>query len=171
METITKQLSEEHQNILKLTRILSERAGELSTGVPLDNVFFMEALKFIKGYADRFHHAKEEDILFKELCSKEVENNMHCNPVSQMLHEHDLGRGFVTMIEEGLEEDDRSKVADGCKGYAALLQDHIFKEDNILYPMAEEAIPKVIKERIMQKFNEINEKFHAEEYLKWLEQM
>jgi len=54
--------------------------------------------------------------------------------------EHDEGRHNVKMMEEGLAENNKDKLIKGAQGYIGLLREHIFKEDNILYPMADEAL-------------------------------
>src|SRR3989344_3946872 len=148
----TQILSEEHKYILEVIAALNRECQSLESGKGLDKNFFEEAIDFIRNYADKFHHAKEEDILFKELCKPSVE--MHCNPVEQMLYEHDLGRGFVKSMEEGLNKDDKARVIENARGYAALLQDHIFKEDNILYPMADRALSEKVQKSIIDKFKE-----------------
>ena len=89
-------LSDEHQNILTVIDALFEECHRIDDGNPINEIFFMGAIGFIRNYADRFHHAKEEDILFVELNKDEVQ--MHCNPVQQMLYEHEIGRDFVTAL-------------------------------------------------------------------------
>jgi|SRR3989344_3809739 len=140
---ITKILTEEHKEILKVIENLSEQCGKLGAGEPLNKEFFIKAIEFIRKYADKFHHAKEEDILFKEFNKAE---GLHCNPVEQMLYEHEQGRKFVKGIEEGLNENNKEKVIENAEAYSNLLKEHIYKEDNILYPMAEEALKKQKKE-------------------------
>lgn len=131
MRSATKVLSDEHKNILKMIELLQAKVS----GWNKEDV--RKAIEFIRNYADKFHHAKEEDILFKEFGKSE---NIHCNPVEQMLFEHEQGRGFVKAIEEANEAGDKRKLEENAKNYAELLQQHIFKEDNILYPMTEDAI-------------------------------
>ena len=151
-EKPTKILSEEHQNILKVVAVLTKECNALESGKELNKDFFEKVIDFIRNYADKFHHAKEEDILFKELNKDSVQ--MHCNPIQQMLHEHDLGRDFVKGMEEGLKENNKTKVIENAKGYAQLLQEHIHKEDNILYPMADEALNEQIQKEVLDKFKQ-----------------
>ena len=156
MKEPTAILSEEHQQILKVARALARECEALEKGGGIDREFFKKAIDFIRGYADRFHHAKEEDILFKELTKPGVA--MHCNPVEQMLYEHDRGRALVKEADEGLGKDDRKKVVAGMKGYAELIQEHIYKEDNILYPMAEGALSEEAKKEMLKKFKKAEKK-------------
>ena len=153
MNKPTKILSDEHQNILKVIDTLDRECNALESGSNLDKPFFEKAVDFIQNYADKFHHAKEEDILFIEICKDSVQ--MHCNPTQQMLYEHDQGRDFVKGLIEGLSEENIKKILENARGYANLLRDHIYKEDNILYPMADEALPQEIQESILDRFQKV----------------
>jgi len=152
MNRTFKALYDEHKNILKVIGALLKECEK-----PAINYEFLErAIDFIKNYADKLHHAKEEDILFKELCKPGV--LIHCNPTEQMLYEHDLGRGFVRGMSEGLKEKNRNKIIINVQSYAQLLQEHIAKEDDILYPMAEESLNEKIKQKILSEFKEVDTK-------------
>lgn len=146
MISITKVLSDEHQNILKVIDVVLQECEQLENGKTVDVKFFQKVISFIKNYADGFHHSKEEDILFKAML--EGMENMHCNPIPVMLNEHDAGRQYVKGMEEALQNDDVDKLIENASGYCYLLQNHIYKEDNILYPMAEEALNDVQKEKV-----------------------
>ncbi len=156
MTNVTKILSEEHQHILKVIELLERECSAMEKGGKLREDFFQKTIKFIREYADKFHHGKEEEVLFVELCKEST--NMHCNPTYQMRHEHDLGRGFVKEMEAGLKERNISKVVSGARNYAQLLREHIYKEDNILYPMAEEALGDKEKKEVELKFKEMDER-------------
>lgn len=156
MKNVTQLLSDEHQNILKVIDALLNECNDLEKGKALNIAFFEKAIDFIKNYADKFHHAKEEDILFKAML-EELEN-LHCNPIPVMLHEHETGRGFVKGMEEGLKENNIKQVIENASGYCYLLQEHIYKEDNILYPMAEQALDDKQKDTINKKYNDIEKK-------------
>lgn len=64
MNTPTQILSAEHQNILKVVKAIVKECDVFESENNLDKAFFTKAIGFIKNYADKFHHAKEEDILF-----------------------------------------------------------------------------------------------------------
>jgi len=85
-----------------------------------------KGLDFIRSYADRFHHAKEEDILFA--CF-----DPGLDILKAMHEDHDRGRAHVRGVVEALEQGDRR----GCRPSRRLcgvLSEHIKKEDEILYP-------------------------------------
>ena len=155
----TKILSEEHKNIIKIIGALNKECDSLESGKPLDKEFFIKAVDFIKNYADKFHHAKEEDILFKEF----NKSRSHCNPTEQMLYEHDLGRNFVKGMEQASKENNKEKLMENARGYSQLLQEHIYKEDNILYPMADEALNEKTQKSMLEKFKKLEK--NKEKYL------
>lgn len=159
MKKAIKILSNEHKNILKMIDILLKECQEIELGKKVNKDFFKKGIDFVKIYVDKFHHSKEEDILFIELCKNETQ--MHCNPVQQMLYEHNLGRDFIKNLEKSLEKNNKNKIIENTKGYCQLLQEHIFKEDNILYPMAENILNSKIKKDIVNKFLKLEDKFKA----------
>lgn len=147
-------LSKEHENILKVAEALESEASGLKRK-EIDLAFFKKAVDFIKDYADKYHHAKEEDILFREFNKLAEEGCVHCNPVEQMLFEHEEGRRNVRKMESGLSQGNKNLLIEGAMGYAQLIREHIFKEDSILYPMAEGALSDSAKRKMLGKFKEI----------------
>ena len=151
---ITQVMVKEHQLILRMIALLERNVALMEQGRFRNWQFFIDAVDFIRNYADRFHHAKEEDILFIEMAAviDQGDGCLHCNPIPQMLHEHDLGRNFLQEMKMGLSKGDQKKIISAARGYAYLLQDHIFKEDNILYPMADQILTNDSQNLILGKF-------------------
>jgi hemerythrin-like domain-containing protein len=159
MARLTEKLSEEHKDILEVIGAVGRECGALEAGGEIDKDFFAKAIDFIRNYADTYHHAKEEDILFEELGRPDVQ--MHCDPTQQMLREHEMGRDFVRGLEAGVEAGDKAKTFKNALGYGQLLQQHIYKEDNILYPMAEGALSEERSREIATRFADVDAKFSA----------
>jgi len=168
----SKILSKEHENILKVVDALESEIGKLENK-SINVNFFEKVIDFIRNYADKFHHAKEEDILFKEFDKCAKEGHVHCNPLEQMLLEHDEGRKNLGTMELGLNEGDKDKIIEGARGYITLIREHIFKEDNILYPMADEALNYEIQKDMLEKFKKINvaKKKEIEAFEKFIEEV
>lgn len=153
---VTKTLVDEHQLILRMIALLEKNTPRTAAGNYLNWQFYLDGIDFIRQYADRFHHAKEEDVLFKAL----IDNGMpkDNSPVAAMLMEHDQGRSFVSALEVAVHEAQAGRtgvyqaVADNALGYAALLRDHISKEDDILYPLAERVLPEAMRESILEGY-------------------
>lgn len=163
---ITKALLDEHQLILRMIALLEKNAPKTAEGSYLNWQFYLDGVEFIRQYADRFHHAKEEDVLFKAL----IDNGMpkDNSPVAAMLMEHDQGRSFVRAMESAVHvaqagrTDTYQTVADNALGYAALLRDHISKEDDILYPLAERVIPETMRAGILKGYQAAESKVSSE---------
>ena len=167
----SKMLSDEHIKILKVVEALAKEVSELEKGKKVNEEFLKNVIDFIRNYADKFHHAKEEDILFKEFCKQADKGKVHCNPVGQMLSEHDTGRKAIKKIEEGMRIKNRQMIIDGANEYISLIREHIFKEDNILYPMADEALDKFVKEKMFKQFKKINRERDISKQLNFLKSL
>jgi len=150
---ISSALVHEHRLILRMLDLLEKRAALTRSGEYANYRFYQDGVDFIRNYADRFHHAKEEDILFEAL----INNGMPRanSPVAAMLMEHDHGRAFVRAMEEAAgaalagEPGANMLIAENALGYVGLLREHIAKEDDILYPLAERVIPAEMRDGII----------------------
>jgi len=155
----TEILMEEHGVIERVLVALETAANKLASkqAVPVD--FFLEATDFIKGFADGCHHKKEEGVLFVALIDNGL--SQESGPVAVMLAEHEQGRSFTRAMREGVERwqgGDASaipQIVRNALAYVALLRQHIHKENNILFPMAEEIIPLGQHAQIAQAFKHI----------------
>jgi len=87
----------------------------------------LNCVDFIRTYADKYHHMKEEDILFKYIDEK-------AEIIQVMYKDHDIGRGYVRQAVEGAEKNNKTQVKENLLAYRELLTQHIKKEDEILYP-------------------------------------
>lgn len=153
MKDITTTLVDEHKLILRMIALLERNATLTKEGKYSNWQFYLDGVDFIRDYADRFHHAKEENVLFEAL----VNNGMprENSPVAAMLMEHDQGRAYVKGMEEAAKEalagaqGRETAIAWNALSYATLLKEHIAKEDDILYPLAERVIPEAMRDGIV----------------------
>ncbi|MGZ6418521.1 MAG: hemerythrin domain-containing protein [Pseudobdellovibrio sp.] len=158
---VTENLMKEHQLILKYVDLM-ERYVEFNLKHPDTSVLLEKAagfIEFIHEFADHFHHAKEEDILFRYL---EVPGVLtHCNPVPQMLMEHDKGREYVHNMEQAVQAKALSMLASNAVQYAQLLKEHIYKEDNILYPMGENGLSDEAKTALLKEYAQTEQRLDS----------
>lgn len=158
---VTENLMQEHQLILKYVDLM-ERYAEFSLKHPDKPILQEKAacfIEFINKFADHFHHAKEEDILFRYLQVPGVLT--HCNPVPQMLMEHEKAREYVRNMAQALQANALSDLADNAAQYARLLKEHIYKEDNILYPMGEGGLSDEAKTALLKEFTQTDEQLDS----------
>jgi len=153
---ITHALVEEHRLILRMITLLEQNAPRTAAGRYSNWQFYLDGVDFIRNFADRFHHAKEEDVLFEAL----VTNGMprENSPIAAMLMEHDQGRAYVGAMERAAQEAQAGQtgregiIAENALAYAGLLREHIAKEDEILYPLAERVIPDTMRDAIIDGY-------------------
>jgi len=69
-----------------------------------------------------------------------------------MLFEHDEGRGYVKAMITAHTNKDTQTLTENASAYCRLLREHIYKEDNILYPMAEDALSDAMKNIINNEY-------------------
>lgn len=163
---VTQVMVAEHQLILRMITLLEKNTELLAQGRFRDWQFYLDGVDFIRNYADRFHHAKEEDVLFKAL----VVNGMpeQNSPVAAMLMTHDEGRIHVRALEEATlkardgEPGQTPTIAENARAFAVLLRDHIDKEDTILYPLAERVLPEEPRAAMVAAYNQAEAKVAAD---------
>jgi hemerythrin-like domain-containing protein len=144
----------EHQLILKYVDLM-QRYAKFNAQKPDSPLMFDKAgffIDFIHVFADTFHHAKEENSLFRFLETPGVLT--HCNPIPQMLHEHEQAKLYVRNMEHALSSKNLQDLLQNTQQYAELLTQHVFKEDNILYPMAEQGLANEHKTSLLQEYAE-----------------
>jgi hemerythrin-like domain-containing protein len=141
----TEVLSEEHRVIEEVLNTLESAANQLESGQPIRPEFFFMATDFMRGFADGCHHAKEEDVLFNRMEEHGIATQ-GC-PLGVMLAEHEAGRQYTRALRSAAEvmqagdPSGRQRAIMSSRSYISLLRLHIYKEDNILFPMADEVIP------------------------------
>lgn len=131
---IFKNLNNDH--ILILEKVDQFEAANNANSHTMDSV--KQMITFIQEFADQYHHGREEKILFLELEKEGVLT--HCNPVQQMLHEHQSGREFVETASRAASNNELDQAIAALMNYCDLMKMHIYKEDNILFPMAKDGL-------------------------------
>ena len=172
---VTQVMVDEHKLILRMIALVEKNTELLEMGKFRNWQFYLDAVDFIRNYADCFHHSKEEDVLFVELIKNGMPEKQ--SPIEAMHMEHDQGRAHVRAIEEAAQKaldgevGQASIVVENAKGYAALLRGHIEKEDDILYPLAERILPEEIRARMLDAYVDAEAKTPGleEKYLKLVE--
>lgn len=149
---------EEHRLILRMVSLVENKSDLVEQGSFTDWQFYLDAVDFIRNYADRYHHAKEEDTLFTALIANGMPQEN--SPVAAMHMAHDQGRAFVRGMEEAAaralagETGHEAATIENARGYAALLREHIDTEDNILYPLAERTLPQEVRPAMVTAYQE-----------------
>ncbi|MBW7906334.1 MAG: hemerythrin domain-containing protein [Phycisphaerae bacterium] len=124
---------------------------------PLDAGFFAKAIDFLRNFTDGCHHAKEEDQLFPTLEAAGVPRER--GPIGCMLEEHARGRALVRRMSETLEAaaggsaEATLAFEAAVRSYVDLLRQHIWKEDNVLFSMADRVLDTDGREALSRAFD------------------
>jgi hemerythrin-like domain-containing protein len=135
----------EHELIVEVLAALQAMAERLRAGQEVARQDVTDFGRFFRDFADKCHHGKEEDRLFAKMV--EIGFPQDSGPIAVMLAEHDAGRQEVRgllAIGAGtgpLDESEKTRVIEYAGQFVPLLYAHIQKENNILYPMAQNTIP------------------------------
>ena len=153
---LTATLSAEHRVIEQVLRCLLEMASQASVTGKIDLESARAALTFLRTFADQCHHHKEEDVLFPAL--GRVGFGPQAGPVAVMLSEHELGRAYLRRIDGAIQQaspseaDSAAHFATSVRSYVDLLTQHIAKEDNILFPLADQVLQGAAGEAVIGGF-------------------
>lgn len=155
----TEILMQEHLIIQQVLDALEQGAQKLGSDTDTPKDFFVDAADFIRGYADDTHHKKEEGVLFKAMAEHGFSPD--AGPLAVMLAEHEQARQFTQALTESaqkLHRGDRSAREDVIMyalSYVRHLRQHIMKENNILFPMADRVMPEDEAARIEADFERV----------------
>ena len=130
----------EHDIIERGLAVLEKAVIRIEKGASVSDEFTKWAPDFFAQFADKCHHAKEEDLFFPLLRERGIPEEG--GPIGVMLHEHDVGRDCVRRMREASQADefDGAKFATAAHEFIPLLRQHIHKENNVLFKMAEQVL-------------------------------
>lgn len=155
----TEVLMHEHRVIEQVISCLEEMTNRFEAGKALDTASANQALDFFRVFADRCHHGKEEDLLFPVMEQKGFSREQ--GPTGVMLREHDAGRYHVHGMSKAIERiasgdgNARTEFIEHSRGFAALLRQHIMKEDHCLFPMADRALTAADQDELGRSFAKV----------------
>jgi hemerythrin-like domain-containing protein len=150
-----KMLVDEHTNIKYVLGAIPGTVQLIKENRPEGLALAKKAIEFIRNYADKFHHAKEEEILFKLF-------DETTDIIATMNKEHEIGRSHVRAAAGAIDKMDLAGIEEHLTAYAALLAEHIRKEDEVLYPWMDRALTDSQVGILYGKFAEVERAFGDE---------
>jgi hemerythrin-like domain-containing protein len=142
-----KKLVDEHTVIKRLLAIIPGLVDSLDLETEAGRQAVLNSVDFIRSYADKYHHAKEEDILFGYFDENQ-------DIIKTMRLDHEAGRDHVRSILLALDANDKEGVREHLNGYQKLLTEHIAKEDGILFPWMDRNLTITQVGELFGRFNE-----------------
>jgi PAS domain S-box-containing protein len=173
MKIMTEQWDEilmgEHRVMEKVLTVLMGQAKKLAdggAGAKEAHGRIAKSLDFFETFMDRCHNMKEEKVLFPKLEQRGIPKEG--GPIGVMLMEHQKEREFLKAIKGSLDGDESERVLHESKDFAELVKDHVWKEDNTLYPMGKKVLNEGDAQKLVTGFDGIekdlskgvHEKYH-----------
>jgi hemerythrin-like domain-containing protein len=161
MHEAIEALMREHRLIEEVLGALETFADAVGQGEAGGRGTVADFGAFFKNFADRCHHGKEEDRLFATMVKHGFPGEF--GPIAMMLAEHGEGRQHVAALVamgEGsgpLSDEEKQSLIAHAEAYVPLLRAHILKEDNILYPMAQQSLPAEVMQGLAGEFERFEE--------------
>ncbi len=166
----------EHRLIEKMLNLARKELESVRKNRTVDPVFMDTLVDFIRTYADRTHHGKEEDILFKELENKPL-NDKDIVGMKELIAEHIVARKTVKELVESTKkytEGDLQSIdiiIEKLDFLIGFYPEHIRKEDKVFFPDTEKYFSDEELDKMLKEFREFDEKMIHEKYNKLYESL
>jgi len=152
----TEILEEEHHFIQKVVGAVAVLLETLDAGKEVEEKTLREIVEFMRTFADKCHHGKEETHLFPALEKKGVP--MRGCPLGVLIAEHQKGRGLVSQLAEATEAYTKASplakesLVKSLRGITDLYPNHIWKEEYLAFPMADKILSSEEQRDLSEKF-------------------
>ncbi|MBW1992327.1 MAG: hemerythrin domain-containing protein [Deltaproteobacteria bacterium] len=169
-------LMTEHRLIERMIALIRQDLDRIQSNVAVDPefafvdpVFIDTAVDFLRTYADRCHHGKEEDILFAELEKKDLAPE-HRRLMEELKEEHRLGRAATRALVEAKESHLREEAGSlerlltHLNTLTELYPRHIEKEDQQFFLPCMEYFSQAEKDDLLARMHEFDRRMIHEKY-------
>jgi hemerythrin-like domain-containing protein len=153
-------LKEEHQVILKVLDVLELYVEALKRGARQADLG--QFVLFLREFADARHHGREEQVFFPVLIDRGFPRDS--GPIYVMLQDHENARRLLGVLSRAAEQEHRlsdvetGEVSEATRELTRLLRTHMYREDNVLYPMAEDRLPEAAMQELAERFERFEQK-------------
>lgn len=168
----TEILEEEHHIIQTVVGVMAAFAEDLAAGKEPDCGILRDIVEFMRMFADKCHHGKEESHLFPLLEAKGVPVT-GC-PLGILVHEHQSGRKLVGELAEAADACGQGdpvaneRLRASLQGLVNLYPNHIWKEDYLLFPMTNKILSDEEQQELLEKFELVEESIGKGEHRRFV---
>jgi hemerythrin-like domain-containing protein len=168
-------LMREHRLIERLIKLLDKEISNIKKTNKVNSDFIQTSVDFFKTYADRTHHGKEEDILFRELKKKKISSNIK-NTINKLEQDHQYARKIVTNLSNQNNNYIQGKtssikeITKNLEKLVTLYPVHIETEDKEFFYPSMDYFTEEEQQKMLQEFYDFDKKMIHEKYLQIIEQ-
>jgi hemerythrin-like domain-containing protein len=159
----------EHRLIERMISLIKDALVQIESIHKVDPLFVDTAVDFIRTYADKTHHGKEEDILFRDL-SKRPLSGEDQRVMKELIDEHVFARQTTKALVEANtryrngEESALADIAGRLRTLVEFYPKHIEKEDKIFFPASRAYFTDEEDQALLMEFWEFDRKMIHEKY-------
>ncbi len=165
----------EHRLIEKMLASMMRHIDQIEKSKKVNPLIIDIAVDFIRTYADRTHHGKEEEILFRDLAKKDLTPELK-KIMQELLDEHIWGRKTTAALVaakvkylEG-DNDELPRIIDLARQLGNFYPKHIEKEDKHFFYPCQEYFDRDEQNKMLNEFWEFDRKMIHEKYNKIFEE-
>jgi hemerythrin-like domain-containing protein len=164
----------EHRLIERMIALIRQTLSQTDKEEKIEPAFVDIAIDFFHTYADRTHHGKEEDILFRDLKKKALSEEDE-RLMNELIEEHIAGRKITKIITEAnsrYRNGDASALREMASHLSSLTEfypKHIEKEDKVFFPAARRYFSEQEDQAMLSEFWEFDRKMIHEKYVSVVE--
>jgi len=166
----------EHRLIEQMFRLVELEISNIRAEGETNPVFLDAMVDFVRTYADRTHHGKEEGILFTRLAGKQLSTEDQ-QAMEQLVEEHKFARKTVGELIEAKEayvrgdEGCLKTIVDKMDTLSQFYPEHIRKEDKEFFPSTETYFTQDDLDTMLSEFREFDRSMIHEKYRTVVEQL
>jgi len=166
----------EHRLIERMLNIVRDTLAKVEITKKVDPLRIDLVVDFIRTYADRSHHGKEEDIMFRDLQKRGLSEDDQ-RVMDELIAEHVVSRSTTKALDEAnsrYRNGDASALEDlaGClRSLLELYPRHIEKEDKIFFPAARAYFSEAEDQAMLAEFMDFDRKMIHEKYTSVVDQL
>ena len=166
----------EHRLIERMITLIEQKIEKIQTTNQVDPLFIDTVVDFIRTYADRTHHGKEEDILFKQLANKQM-SDQDKRIMDELVDEHLLGRKTTKELVEANaqyrvgEKTFLAVIVSKLKKLVNFYPKHIEKEDKVFFPSYMKYLSDEEDQLMLEEFYEFDREMIHEKYKSVLKEL
>lgn len=148
---------QEHRLIEKMIALMDIQYEIFKQEDKADVNFITAALDFIRTYADKCHHRKEEDILFRDLDKKPLSSE-HKKILQELRDEHNQARKTVARLAEAKDkyaagnQENFMEILNSTKVLTEFYPKHIEKEDKHFFVPVMQYFDDEEQQKMLQEF-------------------
>jgi hemerythrin-like domain-containing protein len=168
-------LMREHRLIERMIKLLERQLQQIEAGQPADVAFLLSAVDFFRTYADRTHHGKEEDILFRDLAKKPLSDDLK-RITQDLVQEHKAARAEVKKLAEAASSYGKGNlpalgsIKESLKTLVQFYPAHITKEDQHFFYPVQDYFTRTEQDAMLDEFQKFDRQLIHEKYLKVVEE-